>query len=73
MDTCLGRVTKVRIGEAILAEAAARLANLQKPEMAREAEAHLAGTGRLPPLLRKPVATSREVPNEAGEGTLGAT
>ncbi|MFC3068432.1 ParB/RepB/Spo0J family partition protein [Phenylobacterium soli] len=55
----LGRVTKGRIAEAVREavsdEAAERIGGLKKSDMASEAEALLAGTGWLPPLLRKPV------------------
>lgn len=67
----LGRVTKTRIGEAVREavseEAAERIGGLKKPDMAREAEALLAGTGWLPSLLRKPVPVQGEpeLPAEA--------
>jgi ParB family chromosome partitioning protein len=52
----LGRVTKVRIIEAVAegvsADAAQRLDGLKKTEMAEAAEPLLAGSGWLPPLLR---------------------
>jgi len=52
----LSRVTKARIIEAVTegvsAEAAQRLDGLKKTEMAQAAEALLAGSGWLPPLLR---------------------
>lgn len=52
----LGRVTKARIAEAVREavsdEAAERIAELKKPDMAQAAEQLLAGTGWLPPLLR---------------------
>jgi ParB family chromosome partitioning protein len=52
----LGRVTKALIVEAVREavsdEAAERIAELRKPEMADAAEQLLAGTGWLPPLLR---------------------
>lgn len=52
----LGRVTKARIGEAVREaageEAAARIADLKKGEMAEAAQALIAGSGWLPPLLR---------------------
>jgi ParB family chromosome partitioning protein len=52
----LGRVTKPQIIEAVRdgvsEEAAQRLTDLKKPEMAQAAEALLAGTGWLPNLLR---------------------
>lgn len=61
----LGRVTKARIGEAVreaVSEAAAeRIDGCKKPDMAREAEALLAGKGWLPSLLRKPVQVPGEV------------
>ena len=55
-DSYLGRVTKARILEAVAEgaspEAAQRLADLKKDEMAEAAEAALKGKGWLPPLLR---------------------
>lgn len=52
----LGRVTKAQIlaavREALGDEAAKRIADKKKPEMAEAAEQLLAGTGWLPPLLR---------------------
>ena len=52
----LGRVSKAQIGEAVQeavsAEAAARIADLKKAEMAEVAETLLAGTGWLPAILR---------------------
>lgn len=52
----LGRVTKAQIlaavREAVGDEAAERIADSKKPEMAEAAEQLLAGTGWLPPLLR---------------------
>jgi len=59
-DNYLSRVTKVRILEAVReakGEAAAQLIDhLKKPDMAREAERLLAGTGWLPEPLRTPDA-----------------
>ena len=72
----LGRVTKARILEAVAegvsAEAAERLADLKKPDMAEEAERLLAGSGWLPPLLRTapPAGAERADASAAGvEGT----
>lgn len=65
----LGRVTKARIGEAVREavseEAAERIGGLNKPDMASEAEALLAGTGWLPSLLRAPAPVEVEVQSEA--------
>lgn len=56
VDSYLGRVTKARILEAVSEgvspEAAQRLADLKKGDMAEAAEAALKGRGWLPPLLR---------------------
>jgi ParB family chromosome partitioning protein len=53
-----GRVTKARIAsavrEAVSDEAAAKIGDLKKPQMAEAAEALVAGTGWLPELLRTP-------------------
>lgn len=58
VDTYLGRVTKARILEAVReakGEAAAQMINhLRKPDMAREAERLLDGSGWLPEPLRLP-------------------
>jgi ParB family chromosome partitioning protein len=58
VENYLGRVTKTRILEAVReakGEAAAQLIDhLKKPEMAKEAERLLAGTGWLPEPLRLP-------------------
>ena len=66
VDNYLGRVTKARILEAVTearGEAAAQLIDhLKKPEMAKEAERLLAGTGWLPEPLRLP---EPEVPADA--------
>ena len=60
VDNYLGRVTKARILEAVReakGDAAAQLIDhLKKPDMAREAERLLAGTGWLPEPLRTPDA-----------------
>ena len=59
----LGRVTKARIAEAVREavseDAAERIAELKKPDMAEAAEQLLAGTGWLPPLLRTAQRTQR--------------
>jgi ParB family chromosome partitioning protein len=56
VDSYLGRVTKARIREAVAEgvspEAADRIADLKKPEIAQAAEDALLGKGWLPPLLR---------------------
>jgi ParB family chromosome partitioning protein len=66
VENYLGRVTKTRILEAVReakGEAAAELIDhLKKPEMAKEAERLLAGTGWLPEPLRLP---EPEVPADA--------
>jgi ParB family chromosome partitioning protein len=68
VDNYLGRVTKARILEAVReakGEAAAQLIDhLKKPEMAKEAERLLAGSGWLPePLRTLDLATVAEEPN----------
>lgn len=66
VDNYLGRVTKVRIlgavGEAKGTEASARIAGLKKPDMAKEAESLLAGTGWLAEPLREPSIEPIEEP-----------
>ncbi|MBV1829153.1 ParB/RepB/Spo0J family partition protein [Komagataeibacter sp. AV436] len=56
VENYLGRVTKARILQAVReargAEAAERIAHLKKPDMAREAERLLDGSGWLPEALR---------------------
>ena len=63
--TYLGRVTKARIieavREAVSAEAANRMADMKKPDMAEAAEQLLATTAWLPALLRSPQAAQRDV------------
>jgi ParB family chromosome partitioning protein len=58
--TYLGRITKAQILEAVRegigAEAAERMTDMKKVEMAEAAEQLLAATGWLPPLLRTPGA-----------------
>lgn len=69
----LGRVTKARILEAVRegvsAEAVKRLAGLKKADMAEAAEAALAGSGWLPPLLRTQPAVGVDAAAE-GEAPL---
>jgi ParB family chromosome partitioning protein len=58
--TYLGRVTKPHIlaavREAVSDEAADRMADMKKPDMAEAAEQLLVGTGWLPALMRAPRA-----------------
>lgn len=58
MDSYLGRVTKAHIVEAVTEgvaeDAAPRIADMKKPDMAQAAEQLLAGTGWLPTILRTP-------------------
>lgn len=58
VDSYLGRVTKAHIVEAVTEgvseDAARRIADMKKPDMAQAAEQLLAGTGWLPATLRTP-------------------
>ena len=58
VDSYLGRVTKAHIVEAVTEgvseDAARRIADMKKPDMAQVAEQLLAGTGWLPEVLRTP-------------------
>ena len=58
VDSYLGRVTKAHIVEAVTEgvseDAARRIADMKKPDMAQTAEQLLAGTGWLPAVLRTP-------------------
>jgi ParB family chromosome partitioning protein len=76
VDNYLGRVPKARILEAVReakGEASAQLIDhLKKPDMAREAERLLAGTGWVPEPLRTPDAQPVEVDSESGAETLPA-
>ncbi|MEA3390907.1 MAG: ParB/RepB/Spo0J family partition protein [Pseudomonadota bacterium] len=75
VENYLGRVTKVRIlgavEEAKGGEASARLTGLKKPEMAREAERLLEGSGWLAEPLRTPAAHAEPVEETAAiDGAL---
>lgn len=69
VDNYLGRVTKARILTAVEegrgSEASSRLVTLKKPDMAREAETLLAGSGWLAEPLRTPVASEPDTPPAA--------
>lgn len=58
VDSYLGRVTKAHIVEAVTEgvseDAARRIADMKKPDMAQTAEQLLVGTGWLPAILRTP-------------------
>jgi len=60
VDSYLGRVTKAHIvqavSEGVSDDAARRIADMKKPDMAQAAEQLLAGTGWLPAVLRTPKA-----------------
>ena len=68
VDSYLGRVTKAHIVEAVTEgvseDAARRIADKKKPDMAQAAEQLLAGTGWLPAVLRTP-EPEVEQPSEA--------
>jgi ParB family chromosome partitioning protein len=77
VDNYLGRVTKARILEAVReakGDASTQLIDhLKKPDMAREAERLLAGSGWLPEPLRAQASGSEDdVPAAAEEGPLPA-
>ena len=76
VDNYLGRVPKARILEAVReakGDASVQLIDhLKKPDMAKEAERLLAGTGWVPEPLRTPDAQSAEVEGESGAETLPA-
>lgn len=65
VDSYLGRVTKAHItaavAEGVSEEAAARIADMKKPDMAQSAEQLLAGTGWLPATLRTAQPTPEPV------------
>ncbi|WP_299008608.1 ParB/RepB/Spo0J family partition protein [uncultured Caulobacter sp.] len=64
VDSYLGRVTKAHIVEAVTEgvseDAARRIADMKKPDMAQAAEQLLAGTGWLPAVLRTPEAEAEQ-------------
>jgi ParB family chromosome partitioning protein len=64
VDSYLGRVTKAHIVEAVTEgvseDAARRIADMKKPDMAQAAEQLLAGTGWLPTVLRTPEARAEQ-------------
>jgi ParB family chromosome partitioning protein len=76
VDNYLGRVPKARILEAVReakGDASAQLIDhLKKPDMAREAERLLAGTGWVPEPLRTPDPPSTEVEGETSAEVLPA-
>jgi len=71
VDSYLGRITKANILEAVIdgvsEDAARRIADMKKQEMAQAAEQLLAGTGWLPTVLRTPEADASEAQAEDGE------
>lgn len=72
VDGYLGRVTKAHILEAVTdgvsEDAARRIADKKKPDMAQEAEQLLAGTGWLPAALRTPEPEAEPVETDDAEG-----
>ncbi|MCZ4107002.1 ParB/RepB/Spo0J family partition protein [Brevundimonas diminuta] len=72
VDNYLGRVTKAHIVEAVTEgvsqDAARRIADMKKPDMAQAAEQLLAGTGWLPAVLRTPEPGAEPVEAEDAEG-----
>ncbi|UVO49964.1 ParB/Srx family N-terminal domain-containing protein [Sphingomonas sp. SUN019] len=72
VDSYLGRVTKAHIVEAVTEgvseDAARRIADMKKPDMAEAAEQLLAGTGWLPAALRTPGPEQAEVVETEGTG-----
>lgn len=73
MGSYLGRVTKAHIMQAVAEgaspDAAARIADMKKPDMAQAAEQLLAGTGWLPICLRTPKAEGEMVGADTVEMT----
>jgi len=76
-ENYLGRVTKARILQAVREakgeQAAQLIDHLRKPEMAKEAERLLAGTGWLPEPLRTPGAQANPVEVEPEVDQVSAT
>ncbi|ALC14385.1 ParB/RepB/Spo0J family partition protein [Sphingopyxis sp. 113P3] len=83
VDSYLGRVTKAHIVEAVSEgvseDAARRIADMKKPDMALAAEQLLAGTGWLPAVLRTPTPEGKqpatieavEQPSDVEDGEAG--
>lgn len=73
VDSYLGRVTKAHIVEAVAEgvseDAARRIADMKKPDMAQAAEQLLAGTGWLPAVLRTPKAEAEQPATVEAEAT----
>lgn len=73
VDSYLGRVTKAHIVEAVAEgvseDAARRIADMKKPDMAQAAEQLLAGTGWLPAVLRTPKAEAEQPTTDEAEDT----
>ena len=73
VDSYLGRVTKAHIVEAVAEgvseDAARRIADMKKPDMAQAAEQLLAGTGWLPNVLRTPKAEAEQPATVEAEPT----
>ncbi|WP_174274382.1 ParB/RepB/Spo0J family partition protein [Sphingomonas bacterium] len=74
VDSYLGRVTKAHItaavAEGVSEEAAARIADMKKPDMAQAAEQLLVGTGWLPTVLRTAQSETQTVEAEAEIETI---
>jgi len=75
VDSYLGRVTKAHIVEAVTEgvseDAARRIVDMKKPDMAQAAEQLLAGTGWLPAILRTPEpGADQSAPVEAEDGGI---
>jgi ParB family chromosome partitioning protein len=76
VDSYLGRVTKAHIvaavAEAVSEDAASRIFDMKKPDMAQAAEQLLAGTGWLPVTLRTPEPETKPVAAEQVDTTAVA-
>ena len=74
VDSYLGRVTKAHIVEAVTEgvseDAARRIAEMKKPDMAQAAEQLLTGTGWLPAVLRTTQPESEAPDTEAEDGEV---
>ncbi|ALR19648.1 MULTISPECIES: ParB/RepB/Spo0J family partition protein [Sphingobium] len=75
VDSYLGRVTKAHIVEAVTEgvseDAARRIADMKKPDMAQAAEQLLVGTGWLPAILRTPEPEAEQpAPDEAEDAGI---